>query len=326
MNDHRPSAIGHRPSAIGHRWVWLIVVLLAIGVSAGWMLLRPRASLPWLPALSAGLTLNDFGLGETNEIRAAEPKLANPLESPDLPTQPVTDAGKAQIQYEAGMKLANTGEVEKGLAYLEAAIKSRPTFLRYSNDYRLAIIRSRQYSRSVDFFTSLVKAAGAPEVHLQLALAYVDKMAECPAPPNGMVCQAKLSNQSIAELDKVLQARPYHAMALYAHGLNNLYWPHLMNRLPRAVGDLSTCVAIERAMPDGPRRFYADAYVALGDALVKDGNVKQGWAVWEEGRERFPESAKLRDRLALDRSRAVEQVRRLRGLGVVVDTDLSIFW
>ena len=68
-------------------------------------------------------------------------------------------------------------------------------------------------------------------------------------------------------------------------------------------------------------------YVGLGDALVKEGRHDDARRVWEEAQALFPDEARLKERLALDDDGALtEYIDRIRGLGVVVDTDLSIFW
>ena len=68
-------------------------------------------------------------------------------------------------------------------------------------------------------------------------------------------------------------------------------------------------------------------YIAFGDALVKEGRHDDARRVWEEAQALFPDDPRLKERLALEDDGALtESIDRIRGLGVVVDTDLSILW
>jgi hypothetical protein len=73
------------------------------------------------------------------------------------------------------------------------------------------------------------------------------------------------------------------------------------------------------------------AYQAYGDALVKNGDVRQGMAVWREGFAKYPLAVGLQERSASNEKEALEIVKRDRGIeffqrpdaGI---SDISIVW
>jgi tetratricopeptide (TPR) repeat protein len=231
------------------------------------------------------------------------------------------------------------------LAHLELAAEAAPVSLRFGNDVRLASARFKEYDRPIRFFERLASANGPlPEPQLQLALAYVDKM---PDHMMGLVGQSKLSNLSIAKLESILKDDPELAgktetrwAALYALGLNHLYWPKAMKHAPLAIDAFKQCLALQteamtvpaeqddRPRREGPLRqkpYFVLPWIALGDAYVKDGKHESARAIWREALGALPDDPRLKSRLAVAGDQEITKfVEQKRGLGSVVDTDLSI--
>lgn len=240
--------------------------------------------------------------------------------------------GDAAEHHRLGLYIATRENKDEALAHLEIAAEREPDNLRYGNDVRLWCIHFRQYDRSIRFFERLVSEHGdRPEPRLQLALAYVDKM---PDHMMGIVGQGKLSNQSIAQLTKVLENEAAikndetHWAALYALGMNHLYWPKALRHAPDAVAAFTRCIEFQQRMSaSGPRACFVLPYVGLGDALVKNGQHDEARKIWKEARAAFPDDERLKERLALeDDAKLTEFIDKVRGLGIVVDTDLAILW
>jgi hypothetical protein len=201
--------------------------------------------------------------------------------------------------------------------------------LRYANDYRLVLRDHGRYTDEEAFFRQQMQALKTPQAHLNLALVYVDEMRSCPHPPDGLVCQAQLSNRSIDELNIVLAAQPNNIIARYARGLNHLYWPTLMGHLPHAQVDLEYAVALTKPLGSLGlgRAFVPQAYAALGDVFAKDGKIDAARNVWLNGLQAVPNGSLLASRLAIPQTQLVnDESGPLRGLGIPVDTDLAIFW
>jgi hypothetical protein len=143
----------------------------------------------------------------------------------------------------------------------------------------------------------------------------------------GLVCQAQDSYNSISILDKVLQANPYNIVARFARGLNHLYWPTLMEHLPKAQQDLQYAVALSKVQSKIGPDFVPQSYVALGDVFAKSGNTKEARNVWLNGLHATQNQTLLQQRLAIPQDQLQgQESQQLRGLGVYVDTDISIFW
>ena len=160
-----------------------------------------------------------------------------------------------------------------------------------------------------------------------MALSYVDQMRSCPPPPDGLVCQAQFSSRSISQFDTILATQPYNIIARYARGLNHLYWPRLMQHLPRAAQDLSYAVALTGTLNKINNSFTDDAYTALGDTFAKDGQTDMAHNVWLNGLQIAHGSSLLQSRLDIPKDKLTdEESASLRGLGVYVETNLSLFW
>jgi tetratricopeptide (TPR) repeat protein len=326
QNDVAPVA---KKSASPHRRRWilvllacLIVVLVAGGV---YELLRPRVALLVLPQVPATLTSDQLGLASWQQYQ--QPLPADPLANPALPKTPQTSASLALLQDAAGQALVKQGNLTRGFAYLKAAAQAQPESLRYGNDYRIALRDHGRFQDEASFFALMAQKSPSPNTHIELALTYVDMMRSCPKPPDGLVCQAQFSYRSISVLNAIIAQNPYNIVARFARGLNNLYWPTLMGHLPQAQSDLQYAVALSRVQSKIGPTFVPQAYAALGDVFAKDGKVAQARNVWLNGVNASANPSILHSRLAIAQDQlANEETQNIRGLGVYVDTDLTMFW
>jgi tetratricopeptide (TPR) repeat protein len=308
---------------------WLVVglafiVLLLAGGGAYWLFL-PRMQPLSLPKLPAHLSMADLGLAEWESYQ--QPLPADALNNPQLPATPQVKPNLAALQHAAGLALLKQQQVDRGLAYLRVATEAAPGDLRYGNGYRLALRGQKHYDQEVQFFAAQLKQYNTTAARINLALSYVDQMRSCPPPPDGLVCQAQFSSRSTSQLDTILTAQPYNVIARYSRGLNHLYWPSLMGHLSRAQQDLSYAVALARPLSAISNSFTGDAYTALGDVFAKDNQVDAARNVWLNGLQVVPDSSLLKGRLAIAKEKlAEEESGSLRGLGVYVETDMSLFW
>jgi tetratricopeptide (TPR) repeat protein len=313
------------PAPKRRRVIWIGASLLVIVLLSGsYWLFFPRVQPLILPVLPAHLNMSDLGL--TNWKGYQQPLAQDPLNDPRLPTVAQKSSEIAPLEHAAGLALLKQ-QPDKGLAYLQAALESDPDNLRYANDYRLALRDLKRYEEEEKFFTAQLAQHNSTTVRVNLALAYVDQMRSCPTPPDGLVCQAQYSSKSISQLDIILAEHPYDIIARYARGLNHLYWPTLMGHLPKAQQDLSYAVALTATLQAIDTGFSDDAYAALGDVFAKDSQIDAARNVWLNGLQVTPDSALLKSRLNIAREKLTEAENGpLRGLGVYVETDLSLFW
>lgn len=301
-----------------------VVLVLALA-GGGYLIFLPRVQPLTLPSLPAHLTPADLGLAAWQDYH--QPLPAHPLTDSRLPGTPQVNASLALLEDAAGQALVQQGQLDRGLAYLRAAAQSSVENQRYSNDYRVALRDHRRYDDELKYFSQLAQHDTSPATQINFALVYVDQMRACPAPPDGLVCQAQDSYRSINVLNGVLATHPYNIIAHFARGLNHLYWPRLMGHLPASQADLEYAVALTRPFPTILQAFIPQAYVALGDVFAKDGQVQTARNVWLNGKEVVSASSLLDARLNIPQDRLTdEENNTLRGLGVPVETDLTIFW
>jgi hypothetical protein len=99
--------------------------------------------------------------------------------------------------------------------------------------------------------------------------------------------------------------------------------------LPNAQEDLQYAVALSRFQMKISPAFAPQAYIALGDVFGKAGDIKVARNVWLNGLNAVStrEQAPLQQRLAIPQDQLTSmENQQLRGLGVYVNTDLSLFW
>lgn len=225
----------------------------------------------------------------------------------------------AESRYRQAMSALQVNDFEKALHCLELAIEDNPDNMRYASEYRQAIIRSKEFDRSIDFFSKLVaEHPKSANLHLNYGFAQVDKI-----PAAGSITQVILANTALGEFSKAVDINPSW-LALYTRGASYLFWPKIFNKAPLGVADLEKAITLQR---DGPRKpFYVRTYVALGDGYCKMGQIEKATATWQEGLRQFPGDSKLKDRLSLHGDQLVTLIENNFDPNKRVDTDLREIW
>ncbi len=250
----------------------------------------------------------------------------------ELESRLAKNPNDADAHYELGLTLAMKGDVDSALTHLERATHLVPKELKYGNAYRMMCIKFRQIDRGIKFLEKSVEEMekanqDIPELRLNLALAYVDKM---PSSDIGIVTQARLSTKSIRQLEDVLAKQPDSWAGTYALGMNHLYWPKALRHAPKSIEAFQRCLAIQEKVikeTGEPKPHFVRGYLGLGDAYVKDKKFDEARGVWRSAEAHFPDDPHLKQRLALTDDKTLGKfVDKERGLGVVVDTDLTILW
>ncbi|MBI4169993.1 MAG: hypothetical protein HY510_08665 [Acidobacteria bacterium] len=231
----------------------------------------------------------------------------------------------ASAHFALGAALPLPEKKDEALGHLERAIALDPKNLRYGNDYRKTCVKAKEYQRAIDFLEK--QSAAHPEsaaLHLNLAMAYVDKM---PTAGLGIVGQGLLSNRSIGELDKVLAKDPKSWPAMYGRAMNHLHWPKVLKHAARAVEDFKACLRLQETIPAAPRKaHHLLPYLGLGDAYVKNDQIAEARRAWREAGALFPGDPRLARRQALGDEELKRFVEDERGLARPIDTDLSFVW
>jgi len=154
----------------------------------------------------------------------------------------------------------------------------------------------------------------------QAALAYVDEL-----PGHTIFRKGWLSTRSMNHVSEIIKYDEADWPSYYIRGLNGVYWPLIFRKMSAAIVDLEKCVELTEDMPEGLRKPYnALAFIALGDAHVKNGDVEAGRDVYERGIKIFRSSAKLKSRLEMSSSQLTEYIAEIRHADTRVDTDISL--
>jgi len=232
----------------------------------------------------------------------------------------------AAIRQAATESILPPAQRDALLHELEDQVRHHPDDLALASKYRSQCVVLRAHDRSVRFFEQLAEAFPASKnVRLQLAAAYVDKIPTC----GGMaaiVSKGTLARQALDQNDLLLDADPDWWPAVYSRAMNHLHWPRALKHSQQAARDFRTCIALQTAggKPANARSYYVRAYIGLGDALAKDGDLAGARQAWQEGLAAFPGNHALRERSALHSVAAArDYVENVRNLERQIDTDFS---
>lgn len=225
----------------------------------------------------------------------------------------------AEAEFRQAMAALQLNDFASGLRHLELAVAGDPDNLQYASEYRQAIIRHKEFDRSIEFFARLLaEHPASANLHLNYGFAYVDKI-----PIAGSITQVILANTALGEFSKAVELQSSW-LAYYTRGASYLFWPKLFNKAPLGVADLEKALAIQRS---GPKRsYYVRAYIALGDGYCKMEEMDKARAAWQEGLRQFPDSSQLKDRLSLRGDELVKLIENGFDPNKRVDTDLREIW
>jgi tetratricopeptide (TPR) repeat protein len=213
--------------------------------------------------------------------------------------------------------LAQHGTAPGQLAALERAITADPENLRVAADYRQLLIPHGEFDRAIDLFEKLVKRKGSgPNVHISLALAYVDKV-----PTAGDIRRLYLGRDAMNELTKAIALEPT-VLAYGMRGLINLYYNNLVfHRIPRGIADLECSLTLVTATTPSPLVAYV--YRALGDGRWRIDERAKARSTWASGAAAVPGDADLQRRLAGSDEAVDRIVGQALNPGTRADTSLD---
>jgi len=225
----------------------------------------------------------------------------------------------AESEFAQAISALQSNDYANALHHLELALANDPDNLRYASEYRQAIIRSKEFDRSINYFAKLLADhPNSANLHLNYGFAHVDKI-----PAAGSITQVLLANTALGEFSKAVELQPSW-LAYYTRGASYLFWPKVFNRSPLGVADLERALRIQQAGPKKP--YYVRTYVALGDGYCKMDQMERARSVWQEGLRQFPENAELKSRLSLHGDQVVTLIENNFDPNKRVNTDLREIW
>lgn len=196
-------------------------------------------------------------------------------------------------------KADEVGDFESAAYHWQRAIVGEPHRLRWGAEYRQAVIAADErgikkvYEDCIDFFKRLAKEhPDIAAVRLNLGYAYVDKI-----PVEGAITAVILANKALGEFTAALEIEESW-LGLYTRGNSYMYWPAIFGRTKLGLADLERALELAESLPDRP--YHGRAWAALGDGYWRLEQREKMRSIWSEGLERYPETAELEQRLALE--------------------------
>ena len=227
-------------------------------------------------------------------------------------------AAPADAEFLQGMAAVQANDFATGLHYLELAVADDPDNLQYASEYRQAIIRHKDFDRSIEFFEKLlVRHPASANLHLNYGFSYVDKI-----PVAGSITQVILANTALGEFEKTVHLQPSW-ISYYTRGASYLFWPKIFGKAPLGVADLEKALSLQKGRA---KSYYVRTYVALGDGYCKLGLIDKARSTWQEGLRQFPDNKQLKDRLSLHGDELVKYIENGFDPNKRVDTDLRVIW
>ena len=220
-------------------------------------------------------------------------------------------------------------DIEARLSELERRLEHRPGGLVLGSEYRALCTTHDMHERSVAFFERLRdEHPDDPIVALELASAYIDKMATCGGIA-AVISKGTLASRSLGCLDGII-AEPGDLdpwLVHYCRGMNHLHWPRAMRHSDDSAADFARCLDLQReAEAVGAKAHFLRPYVGLGDALTKQKLYDRAREAWRRGLAAFPDSAEISERLEIEDNEALlAYVEQKRSLDRPIDTDVSFF-
>jgi hypothetical protein len=148
------------------------------------------------------------------------------------------------------------------LTALERRVSGEPENLLLAAEYRQAAIGAAEFDRAIKFLDRLARQSGGPNVHISLALAYVDKV-----PPSGDIRRLYLGRDAGRALTKAIEKQP-SVLAYYVRGVINLFYNRfIFNRVSHGIADLQQARSMVTA--NTPEGLVRRVYIALGDGHAK---------------------------------------------------------
>jgi len=219
--------------------------------------------------------------------------------------------------FVAAATVADAGSDMRSLVEIERAVQSDPENLQLAAEYRQLAIPARDFDRPIGVLEKLAKQKGSgPNVHISLALAYVDKV-----PTSGDIRRLYLGRDAMNALTRSIERHPT-ALAYYTRGLINLFYnAFIFHRADRGVADLK--VALSMVTGETPLLLVKRIYTALGDGQFRLGTLAAARETWSAGARKFPDDPGFKARLEKQGEPLADVVTTALTASTRMDTTLS---
>jgi tetratricopeptide (TPR) repeat protein len=241
------------------------------------------------------------------------------------PIQPTPRAAPDAREVRVAADL-DPAKIEQLLGSMEEKLRAAPDGWSLGSAYRARCAEYALHDRAIKFFEKVAADHGDHlPTQVQFSCTYVDKIPTCGGIA-AVVSKGTLANNSLKQLNRVLERHPDLWVGYYCRAMNHLHWPKSLGHSDDAADDFRKCIDLQAADAAGPaaRPHYVRAHVGLGDALTKDKEYAKAREAWRTGLTLFPDHPDLLARLATEGDDAqLDFVESHRSLEAAIDTDLS---
>jgi hypothetical protein len=202
------------------------------------------------------------------------------------------------------------------LAALEAQLTANPENLKAGAEYRQIAIADNACDRAIAFFEQLsAKPSSGPNVYLNLALAYVDKI-----PTVGAFKRISIGNKATKAVTRSIELKPWEVSYAVRGMVNLRFEKGFYHRTPQGVADLEEARRLSSTHTRSP--YVAQIYLALGDGYWRLKDHVKAREIWKEGSGFFPADAQLRERVTSPDNVVTDTINKTLDPGARVDTSL----
>jgi tetratricopeptide (TPR) repeat protein len=202
------------------------------------------------------------------------------------------------------------------LGALEARLTANPENLKAGAEYRQIAIADKAYDRAIAFFVQLsMRPNAGPNVYLNLALAYIDKI-----PTVGAFGRISIGNKATKAVTRSIELKPTEVSYAVRGMVNLRFEKGFYHRTPQGVADLEQARRLAASHTRSP--YVAQIYLALGDGYWRLKDPAKARGIWQEGSGLFPADAQLRQRLTSPDTVVTDTINKTLDPGARVDTSL----
>jgi tetratricopeptide (TPR) repeat protein len=202
------------------------------------------------------------------------------------------------------------------LSALEARLTASPENLKTGAEYRQIAIADNAYDRAIAFFEQLsAKPDAGPNVYLNLALAYIDKI-----PTVGAFKRISIGNKATKAVTRSIELKPSEVSYAVRGMVNLRFEKGFYHRTPQGVADLEEARRLSATHARSP--YVAQIYLALGDGYWRLKDHMKARDIWKQGAGLFPADAQLQQRVASDDNVVTDTINKTLDPGARVDTSL----
>ncbi|TES89735.1 MAG: hypothetical protein E3J87_11385 [Candidatus Cloacimonadota bacterium] len=192
----------------------------------------------------------------------------------------------------SNIKICLAEKREIFLESLETQIISTPSEWGHLERYKGVCDSLKELERGIDFLKGLIdEKRKVPELYTMLGLFYIERIEFVSDIEKGF-----LAGCAMEEFNMALAIDSLSWGALYSRGMVYLNMPPAFAEYELALKDFQKLLEIQKKS-DKVEKHYVLTYISLGDLYVKMKKKNEAKKIWMKGKEQFPDSEELKNRV-----------------------------